>query len=134
MRVKPFVIIVEDNLANQMLASTVLERDGFRTELTDSPIDALERIGQARPDLVLMDIQLPGIDGLSLARTLKGSPATAGIPIVAFTAHAMIGDEESAIAAGCAGYISKPIDTRTFARQVRAFLVEASETSEVPSL
>jgi CheY-like chemotaxis protein len=81
-----------------------------------------------------MDIQLPGIDGLSLARTLKGSPATAGIPIVAFTAHAMIGDEQSAIEAGCEGYISKPIDTRTFARQVRAFLVEASETSEVPSL
>ena len=69
-----------------------------------------------------MDVQLPGRDGLELTRDLKAEPATAEIPIVALTAHAMRGDDEQALAAGCAGYISKPIDTRTFASQVGRFL------------
>jgi len=79
----------------------------------------------AVPDLVLMDIQLPGQDGLSLTRELKAEAATANIPIVALTAHAMTGDRELALDAGCAGYIAKPIDTRTFGEQVRAFMEEA---------
>jgi len=78
-----------------------------------------------RPDLVLMDVQLPGQDGLSLTRELKAEAATAKIPIVALTAHAMTGDRELALLAGCAGYIAKPIDTRTFGQQVRTFLEEA---------
>jgi CheY-like chemotaxis protein len=71
-----------------------------------------------------MDIQLPGQDGLSLTRKLKAEPATAGIPVVALTAHAMSGDREVALDAGCAGYIAKPIDTRTFVGQIRQFLVD----------
>jgi CheY-like chemotaxis protein len=78
-----------------------------------------------RPDLILMDVQMPGQDGLSLTRQLKADPATVTIPIVALTAHAMDGDRELALAAGCSGYISKPIDTRTFGDQVRAFLPAA---------
>ena len=74
------------------------------------------------PDLILMDIQLPGLDGLSFTRTLKADPSTEPIPIVALTAHAMNGDREQSLDAGCVGYISKPIDTRTFGRQVREFL------------
>jgi len=77
------------------------------------------------PDLILMDVQLPGQDGLSLTRQLKADPATASIPIVALTAHAMATDREQAIAAGCIGYISKPIETRTLGDLIRGFLAEA---------
>ena len=71
-----------------------------------------------------MDVQLPGEDGLSLTRRLKANPATCAIPIVALTAHAMTGDREQALNAGCAGYISKPIDTRTFGLQITQYLVD----------
>jgi CheY-like chemotaxis protein len=81
------------------------------------------------PDLILMDIQLPGLDGLSFTRTLKADPSTEPIPIVALTAHAMNGDREQSLAAGCVGYISKPIDTRTFGRQVREFLFRGMPAS-----
>ena len=122
------ILLVEDNPANQLLASSVLERDGFEVMLAESALDALEAVSRATPDLILMDIQLPEMDGLALTRRLKADPATAGITVVAMTAHAMVGDKEDALAAGCAGYISKPIDTRTLAGQVRGFL--QTETAE----
>jgi CheY-like chemotaxis protein len=88
-----------------------------------------------RPDLVLMDVQLPGQDGLSLTRELKSRPETSDIRIVALTAHAMLGDSDQALAAGCEGYISKPIDTRAFAGQIRRYLNHGSEVAgEVRSL
>jgi CheY-like chemotaxis protein len=120
------VLVVEDNLANQLLTRSVLERDGFETEVADSSVEAMRRIDEHRPDLILMDLQLPGVDGLTLTRTLKAMPALAQVPIVAVTAHAMVGVRESALQAGCAGYISKPIDTRTLGDQVRAFLMHGS--------
>lgn len=95
---------------------------GATAELFFWPEEALERLGACTPDLILMDVQLPGMDGLSLTRALKSAPETAAIPVVALTAHAMIGDREQALAAGCAGYISKPIDTRTLGEEVRKFL------------
>jgi CheY-like chemotaxis protein len=76
-----------------------------------------------------MDLQLPGQDGLSLTRQVKGEPATAGIPIVALTAHAMSSDRDEALSAGCAGFISKPIDTRTLGDLVRGFLTAAAGSS-----
>jgi len=97
----------------------VLERAGYEVEAVRSGEAALAAIAEHRPQLVLMDVQLPGRDGLELTRDLKAEPATAEIPIVALTAHAMRGDDEQALAAG---YISKPIDTRTFASQVGRFL------------
>ena len=100
----------------------MLERAGYEVEAVRSGEAALAAIAEHRPQLVLMDVQLPGRDGLELTRDLKAEPATAEIPIVALTAHAMRGDDEQALAAGCAGYISKPIDTRTFASQVGRFL------------
>jgi CheY-like chemotaxis protein len=120
------VLVVEDNLANQLLTRSVLERDGFETEVADSSVEAMRRIDEHRPDLILMDLQLPGVDGLALTRTLKAMPALAQVPIVAVTAHAMVGVRESALQAGCAGYISKPIDTRTLGDQVRAFLMHGA--------
>ncbi len=122
------ILLVEDNLANQMLATAVLERDGFEVDVADSASEALRLVTARHPDLILMDIQLPETDGLALTRQLKADPATAAITVVAMTAHAMLGDKEDALAAGCAGYISKPIDTRTLGDQVREFLL--AETAE----
>ena len=118
----PRILLVEDNLANQMLATAVLERDGFEVDVADSAAEALRLLAARPPDLILMDIQLPETDGLAFTRQLKADPATASITVVAMTAHAMLGDKEDALAAGCAGYISKPIDTRTLGDQVRGFL------------
>lgn len=116
------ILVVDDNDAGLLLTCAVLELDGFRVDSASSSKDVLERLQARRPDLILMDVQMPGQDGLSLTRQLKADPATVAIPIVALTAHAMAGDQEQALAAGCSGYISKPIDTRTFGAQVRAFL------------
>jgi CheY-like chemotaxis protein len=115
------ILVVEDNPANQLLASTVLEEEGFTVDLAESAVEAVRRIDAHRPDIVLMDVQLPGQDGLSLTRELKANPATSSIPVVALTANAMVGDHEGALAAGCIGYISKPIDVEKFVDQVRTF-------------
>lgn len=122
MSARPLILVVEDNLANQLLTSSVLERAGCHVLLAESSVEALEHLGAHTPDLILMDVQLPGMDGLSFTRALKSGPETAHIPVVALTAHVMAGDREDALAAGCAGYISKPIDTRTFGAQVKNFL------------
>jgi CheY-like chemotaxis protein len=122
MRRRALILVVEDNPSNQLLASSVLELAGYEVELADSSVQALERVGAHVPDLILMDVQLPGMDGLSFTKFLKSAPATAGIPIVALTAHAMSGDREEALKAGCVGYIAKPIDTRALGDQVREFL------------
>ena len=116
------ILVVEDNEANQLLAQTVLERDGFAVDLASTTTEARERLTTRHPDLILLDIQLPGQDGLSFARQLKSDLTTASIPIVALTALAMAGDREEALAAGCDGYIAKPIDTRTLGEQVRRYL------------
>jgi len=116
------ILLVEDNEANQLLASSVLMREGFSVVIAGSAPEALEALHSQRPDLILMDVQLPGQDGLDLTRQLKLDPDTAPIPVVALTALAMVGDKERTLNAGCAGYISKPIDTRTFGAQVREFL------------
>ena len=116
------ILVVEDNEANQLLARAVLEMEGYEVEIAGSAPEAREAISDRQPDLILMDIQLPGEDGLSVTRALKADPATSSIPVVALTAHAMVGDRELALHAGCAGYISKPIDTRTFGFEVRHFL------------
>jgi len=120
---KKMILIVEDNAANQLLVSAVLDREGYRIELTASAIEAQEVIDRGLPNLILMDVQLPGVDGLTFTRQLKADPVTAHIPVVALTALAMSGDRERALAAGCAGYISKPINTRTFADEVRGYLL-----------
>ncbi|HKW60670.1 MAG TPA: response regulator [Candidatus Dormibacteraeota bacterium] len=116
------ILVVEDNEANQMLTRAVLELEGHEVRVAGSAPEAAELIRAEPPELILMDVQLPGQDGLSFARELKRDAATANIPVVALTAHAMHGDREQALRAGCAGYIAKPIDTRTFGEAVRQFL------------
>lgn len=128
----PLILVVDDNDAGLLLACSVLQMDGFRVDSAGSAQEVLQHLSARLPDLILMDIQLPGQDGLSLTRQLKASQTTAAIPIVALTAHAMAGDQEQALAAGCSGYISKPIDTRNFSAQVRAFLPEDRIEAAMP--
>ena len=116
------ILIVEDNEANRLLAGAVLEREGYRVEMAGNAEEALQKLASGSPDLILMDVQMPGMDGLTLTRRLKGEARTADIPVVALTALAMMGDRERTLEAGCSGYISKPINTRTFAAEVSKFL------------
>lgn len=123
----PVILIVEDNEANQMLARAVLEMEGFEVDIVSSAAAVIDYLRSATPALILMDIQLPGMDGLSLTRKLKGDVRTAHIPVVALTAHAMRGDREEALRAGCGGYIAKPIEVKTFGRQVGAILANRAD-------
>jgi CheY-like chemotaxis protein len=116
------ILVVEDNPANQMLAEAVLQGRGYVVLLAASAAEAVACIEAVRPDLILMDVQLPGQDGLSLTRQLKLDPAHASIPVVAVTAHAMLGDRQLSLDAGCIGHITKPFDTQLLAEQVEAFL------------
>ena len=115
-------MLVEDNRMNSRLVEYVLEGDEFETTIIASAEEAVQAAADDPPDIILMDIQLPGMDGLEATRRLKQNPLTAKIPVVAITAHAMRGDEERVRAAGCDGYISKPINTRELAGTVRKFL------------
>jgi len=116
------VLLVEDNPANLELATDLLEMAGWRVVPAPTAEAALDLAARAPFDLILMDVRLPGIDGLEAARRLKQNPRTAGIPVAALTAQAMPGDREAALAAGCVGDIAKPIDTRRFAQTVAAVL------------
>lgn len=116
------VLLVEDNKMNSRLVQYVLERDGFQILNAVSAEEAIRLAASEAPDIILMDIQLPGMDGLEATGLLKQDPQTASIPIVAITAHAMRGDEERIRAFGCEGYISKPINTRQLAETVRQYL------------
>jgi len=121
------ILVVEDNLANQMLVDALLMGLGYHVRFASSASEALTSIVVERPDLILMDIQLPGQDGLSLTRQLKADPASASIRIVAVTAHAMVGDRQLSLDAGCIGHITKPYDTKVLSEQVAAFLVASPQ-------
>ena len=116
------ILIVDDNVTNLKLAADVLEAEGYAVLRAQDAAGAQQVLAEKLPDLILLDIQLPGVDGLSFARLLKGDTRYAPIPIIALTAFAMKGDDEVAREAGCIGYISKPIDTRKFPSQVEEFL------------
>lgn len=116
------ILVVDDNFTNLKLASQVLELEGHEVLGAGDAEEALAILKSRRPDLVLMDIALPGMDGLELTRLLKAQGEYRAMPVVALSAFAMKGDEEKAMHAGCDGYITKPINTRTFAKQIRVFL------------
>jgi len=119
---KPRILVVDDNAVNLKLAGDLLELDGFDVSRAIDAESVRDLIQQVTPDLILMDVALPGMDGLTLTRILKGDDATKMIKIVALTAFAMKGDQEKILAAGCDGYIAKPIDTRKFSDTVKGFL------------
>ncbi len=123
------VLVVEDNATNLMLIRAVLERSGYTVHGAGSAEEAERWLEQHEPRVVLMDVQLPGQDGLSFTRQLRMKPHTANIPIIALTAHAMVEDRERALAAGCNGYIAKPINTRTLAQEVEEIVGRISGTT-----
>ncbi len=116
------ILVVEDNPQNRELVTDLLTIAGARILIAEDAETALELAGREAIDLVLMDVSLPRMDGLEATRRLKTTPATAHLPIIALTAHAMKGDRERILAAGCNGYITKPIDTRAFAGEVARYL------------
>lgn len=120
-----WILIVDDNPLNLKLARIVLETEGYVVKTAVDAEEALRILAKQVPELILMDIQLPGMDGLELVRRLKAAPETARVVILAVTAYAMKGDEEKAIAAGCDGYIRKPFDTVTLPDVVSRYLPRA---------
>ena len=123
----PRILIVDDHVTNIELTRFVLEADGLLVDAVSNARQALQHIHEVPPDLVLMDIQMPGIDGLDLTRRLKADLATRSIVVVAFTAYAMKGDETRLRSAGCDGYLAKPINVALFAHQVRALLAAGAQ-------
>lgn len=117
----PTILLIEDNEQNRYLATFLLERHGYRVvQACDGPRGIAAAVAHV-PDLILLDIQLPGMDGHAVARTLRGHASLAAVPIIAVTSYAMAGDREKAIAAGCNGYIEKPIDPDTFVAEIQAY-------------
>lgn len=116
------ILVVEDNALNLELVTDLLEVSGFQVVSAGNGEDAVSLALLHQPDLVLMDLSLPGIDGLEATRRLKSEPQTDSIPVVAVTAHSMKGDRQRVEAAGCCGYLSKPIDTRSFVQVIKGFL------------
>ena len=121
------ILIIDDHPANVKLARLLLMNAGYDVRTAGDSMEALEILRSFSPRLILMDIQLPGMDGLQLTRRLKDDPTRCDSIIVALTAYAMRGDEERAKAAGCDGYMCKPINTRTFVDQIRSYLEKSSE-------
>ena len=116
------ILIVDDNVSNIKLLAFLLTSKGYVVRTAANAEEALAVLRDFAPRLILMDLQLPGMDGLALTRQLKADPRTSAIPIVAATAYAMKGDEERARAAGCDGYITKPIDTRRLPQEIERYL------------
>jgi two-component system, cell cycle response regulator DivK len=123
------VLIVDDTPVNLKLVRVLLSRQGFEVRTASTAEEALEMAQSFRPQLVLADIQLPGMDGLEMTRRLKAAPETHDTVVLALTAFAMKGDEEKAFAAGCDGYITKPIDTRTFPTLIRQYMSKSEGSS-----
>jgi len=116
------ILIVDDNPTNLKLVRVLLTSEGYDVRVAANAEEALLLLGGFRPRLILMDLQLPGMDGLALTRQLKADPVNRHVLILALTSYAMKGDEEKALEAGCDGYVAKPINTRTLPGLVASYL------------
>jgi CheY-like chemotaxis protein len=116
------VLVIEDNLLNLELVRDLLEAHGFGVLHARTAEEGIRLARETHPDLVLMDLSLPGMDGLAATRALRADSLTKNLKIIALTAHAMKGDETIALEAGCDGYLTKPIDTRKFVPFLRDFI------------
>lgn len=126
------ILLIEDNEQNRYLATFLLERNGFSVvSAVDGP-DGIAKAQQILPDLILLDIQLPAMDGYAVAQALRGIASLRETPIVAVTSYAMVGDREKSLAAGCNGYIEKPIDPETFVSEIRRFEPQLPTTAGTP--
>ncbi len=124
------ILIVEDNWLNLKLAASVLNMEDYNVLEAKNAEEGIKLAREKKPDLILMDIQLPDMDGMSATKIIKNDPELEGIPVVALTAHAMSDDKERFMAAGCDGYITKPIDTIYFAKTVSGYLKENINESD----
>ncbi len=116
------ILVVEDNATNMYLINFILEKNGYGVIQARTGEEGVELAIKEKPDLILMDIQLPGIDGLEATRRIRNSKADGKIPIIAVTASAMPGDRERVLKAGCTGYIEKPINPETFIAEIKKHL------------
>lgn len=114
--------MVEDNEQNLYLTSFLLERNGYAVITAKDGLEAVEKVKTEKPDLILMDMQLPEMDGFEATRRIKDIPEISHVPIVAVTSYAMVGDKEKALSIGCAGYIEKPFMPETFISEVEIYL------------
>jgi CheY-like chemotaxis protein len=116
------ILVIEDNEQNMYLVTFILEKHDFRVFQAKNGIDGVKMASDVEPEMILLDIQLPGMDGYTVARELRKNHRLEHIPIIAVTSYAMPGDREQALRAGCSGYIEKPINPDTFIDQIHAFL------------
>ena len=116
------ILLVEDNVMNRRLAEFLLRSQGYKVSQAATAQEAFAMLESEQPDLIVMDIQLPGMDGLEATKKIKAQPATANIPVLAVTSYAMKGDREKAAAVGCVGYITKPIDKTVFIHEISKHL------------
>jgi two-component system cell cycle response regulator DivK len=121
----PVVLLIEDNEQNRYLATFLLEQHGYEVVSAADGPRALAVVQSLVPDLILLDIQLPAMDGYTVARLLRGFDSLQATPIIAVTSYAMVGDREKSMAAGCNGYIEKPIDPETFVSEVERVRVSS---------
>ena len=119
---KAKILVVEDNEQNIYLVTFILEKHGYQVIQAREGETGIALARQYKPDLILLDIQLPGLDGYAIARELRRNGELAEIPIVAVTSYAMVGDRQRILAAGCTGYIEKPINPKTFIGEVEQYL------------
>jgi two-component system cell cycle response regulator DivK len=115
---KKKVLVIEDNEQNLYLVTFILEKNGYAVHSARDGPEGVDLAVAVKPDLILLDIQLPEMDGYAVARRLRANPDLEEVPIIAVTSYAMAGDREKALAAGCSGYIEKPINPETFLQQV----------------
>jgi two-component system cell cycle response regulator DivK len=128
------VLLIEDNEQNRYLVSFLLSQSGFRVVSAEDGLQGIELAKTLLPDIILLDIQLPRMDGYAVARALRRSAALSETPIVAVTSYAMPGDRERALEAGCSGYIEKPINPETFLAEIESALsLEALGSAREPS-
>ena len=124
------ILLVEDNRANQMVFRDILEAEGYRVKCVDNGEDAVTAATELEPSLILMDIQLPGMDGLTATRILREDRKMRNVPIIALTSYAMPGDREKVLVAGCSGYITKPIRVKEFRKEIAAVVESIREPKE----
>jgi two-component system cell cycle response regulator DivK len=127
----PKILIIEDNAQNLYLTTFILEKHGYEVLPARNGRQGIDLAARVKPALILLDIQLPVMDGYAVARELKCNPGLVDIPIVAVTSYAMVGDRERILAAGCEGYIEKPINPQTFMAQVEVYLLPEPPAQEV---
>ncbi len=127
---KPTILVIEDNEQNLYLTTFILEKNGYQVAQARDGQEGIDLADRIKPVLILLDVQLPSMDGYAVARALRSNTGLKAVPIVAVTSYAMVGDRERVLAAGCDGYIEKPISPETFLAEIGRFLPKQSNQED----